>query len=118
MAFSDNKRRKFSNKYDPINFFVETFNYDVWFENEKSTETATRIEKVGSTDKEESVDLSDIPPLESDEKEVKERKGLKILTPKKLLTRFPILLAEIKAENNSGKLKTEIRPILYLFISA
>ena len=31
-------------------------------------------------------------PLEGDE-EVKERKGLKILIPNKLLTRLPILLA-------------------------
>ena len=36
-------------------------------------------------DKEESVDLSDMPPLEGDE-EVKERKGLQILTRDKLLT--------------------------------
>ena len=32
-------------------------------------------------------------PLEGDEKKVKEEKGLKILTPKKLLTRLPILIA-------------------------
>ena len=31
-------------------------------------------------------------PLKSDE-EVKDEKGLKFLTPSKLLTRFPILLA-------------------------
>ena len=36
-------------------------------------------------DKEESVDLSDMPPLEGDE-EVKKRKGLQILTRDKLLT--------------------------------
>ena len=44
----------------------------------------------------------------------REGKGIKILTPKKLLTRFPILLAQIKAGNNSYKLKNEIRQILYL----
>ena len=43
--------------------------------------------------KEESVDLSDMPPPEGNE-EVKERRGLKILTPNKLLTRFSILLAD------------------------
>ena len=44
--------------------------------------------------------------------------GLKILTPKKLLTRLPILLlAQIKAGNNSYKLKNEIRPILHFYIS-
>ena len=57
-----------------------------------------------------------MPPLEGDE-EVKEGKGLKILTPNKLLTRLPILLAQIKARNNSYKLKNEIRQILYLRIS-
>ena len=36
-----------------------------------------------------------------------ERKELKILTPKKLLTRLPLLLAQIKAGNNSYKLKTK-----------
>ena len=35
--------------------------------------------------------------------------GLKILAPNKLLTRLWILLAQIKAGNNSYKLKTEIR---------
>ena len=43
-------------------------------------------------DKEE---LDDMPPLECDE-EVKEGAGLKILTPNKLFTRVPILLAQIK----------------------
>ena len=52
-------------------------------------------------------------PLKGDKEEVKEEKGLKILTPNKLLTSFPILLAQIKAENNSNKLKNEIRQVLY-----
>ena len=39
--------------------------------------------------------------------------GLKILTNKQLLNRLPILLAQIQAENNSKKLKNEIRQILY-----
>ena len=65
-------------------------------------------------DKEEFVHLSDMPPLEIDE-EVKEEKGLKILTPNKLLTRLRISLAQTKIGNNSNKLKNEIRKILYLF---
>ena len=89
-------------KYDPPKWFLGTYNYDDWLEN------------VESTDKEESVDLSDLPPLEGDKK-VKEGKGLKILTPNKLFTRLPILLAQIKAGNNSCKLENEIRQILYLF---
>ena len=41
-------------------------------------------------------------------------KRSKILTPSKLLTRFIILLTQIKAGNSSNKLKNEIRQILYL----
>ena len=51
--------------------------------------------------------------LESN-KEVKKWKRFKILTPNKLLTRLPTLLAQIKAQKNSYKLKNEIRKILYL----
>ena len=54
-----------------------------------------------------------MPPVEGDEEDVTEGKGLKILTPNKLLTRLPILLAQIKARNNSYKLKNEITQILY-----
>ena len=53
-------------------------------------------------------------PLEGD-KEGKGAKELKILTPNKLLTRLPVLLVQIKAENNSYKLKNKIRQIVYLF---
>ena len=40
-------------------------------------------------------------------------KGLIILTPQQMLTRLPILLAQIKAGNNSQELKNEIRQLLY-----
>ena len=40
-------------------------------------------------------------------------KGLKILTPQQIFTRLPMLLAQIKAGNNSEKLKNEIRQLLY-----
>ena len=39
--------------------------------------------------------------------------GLKILTPQQMLARLPILLAQIKAGNNSLELKNEIRQVLY-----
>ena len=70
-------------------------------------------DKTINSDNKESVDLSDMQSLEDNEK-VKEGKGLKILTPNKLLTTLSILLAQIKAGNNSFKLKNEIRQILYL----
>ena len=47
-------------------------------------------------------------------KRINEGTRLKILTPDKLLARFSILLAQMKAGNNSSKLKYEIRQVLYL----
>ena len=42
-----------------------------------------------------------------------EGKGLKILTPKQTLQRLPIVLAQVKAGNNSESLLNEIRQIIY-----
>ena len=39
--------------------------------------------------------------------------GLKILTENQMLSRLPITLAQLKAGNNSEKLKNEIRQLLY-----
>ena len=39
--------------------------------------------------------------------------GLKILTPKQMLQRLPISLAQIKKGNNSQSLLNEIRQIVY-----
>ena len=38
-------------------------------------------------------------------------KGLKILTPQQMLSRLPISLAQLKAGNNSEKLKNETRQL-------
>ena len=48
-----------------------------------------------------------------DEEEPEIRKGLKIITPKQMITRLPILLAQKQAGNNSQKLNNEIRQIIY-----
>ena len=40
-------------------------------------------------------------------------KGLEILTPDQMLSRLPTTLAQLKAGNNSEKLKNEIRQLLY-----
>ena len=39
--------------------------------------------------------------------------GLKILTPKQMLQRLPIALAQINAGNNSENLLNEIRQVVY-----
>ena len=41
-----------------------------------------------------------------------EGKGLKILTPNQMLSRLPIPLAQLKATNNSEKLKNKINQLL------
>ena len=43
----------------------------------------------------------------------KQGTGLKILTPKQMLQRLPIALAQVKAGNNSENLLNEIRQIVY-----
>ena len=40
-------------------------------------------------------------------------KGLKIFTPKQMLQRLPIVLAQVKAGNNSESLLNEIRKVVY-----
>ena len=57
-----------------------------------------------------------MPDLESEESAAQEEQsgqGLKILTPDQMLSRLPISLAQLKAGNNSEKLKNEIRQLLY-----
>ena len=46
-------------------------------------------------------------------KQNKKRQGLRILTPQQMLSRLQIYLAQLKAGNNSQKLKNEIRQLLF-----
>ena len=52
---SDRKRKKVNSKYKPKKLFIKGYNYNDWYEN------------VEPSDKEESVDISDMPPLGGDE---------------------------------------------------
>ena len=58
-----------------------------------------------------------MPDLESEKSAEQRRKqkgqGLKILTTNQMLSRLPISLAQLKAGNNSERLKEEIRQLLY-----
>ena len=94
------------------------------FENEESADTTTKAIKSSKEEsadtttnrgKEESADMPSMALLEDLDDKVKAGKGLKILTQNKLLTRLHVLLAQVKAGNNSYKLKSEIRQTLYLF---
>ena len=48
--------------------------------------------------------------------ESRQGKRLKILTPKQMLQRLPIALAQIKAGNNSDSLLNEIKKIVYSIV--
>ena len=87
-------------KFKPINLKFKGYDCGrLW--NETSDEDCDNYGKY----EEECIVLPDMPPLESDEEETKERKALKILTPKNFFTRLTILLVQ----TNSYKLKKEIR---------
>ena len=57
--------------------------------------------------------IVDFYNLKSDSDTGKKGKELKILTNQQMLSRLPILLAQIQAGNNSIKLKNETRQIIY-----
>ena len=69
----DATRSKMDSKYNPINVTLDEYDYKEWYKEGSDDSTV-------KDDEEESYDL---PQLKSDE-EVKERKGLKILTSNKL----------------------------------
>ena len=56
-------------------------------------------------EKENPNEIVDIFEMILEFKRQQEGQGLKILTPNQMLSRLPILLAQLKAGNNSKKLK-------------
>ena len=52
--------------------------------------------------------------MRKSDEENQKGQGLKILTPDQMLSRLPISLAQLKAGNNSEKLKNEIRQLMNL----
>ena len=71
----------------------------IWNEEEKETKNPNKI--------------VDIVEKILDFNRQQQGQGLKMLTPNQMLSRLAISLAELKAGNNSEKLKNEIRKILY-----
>ena len=74
------------------------------------------IENMGEEEKEiekpgEIIDI--VEKLLIFNKQNQQGQGLKILTPDQMLSRLPISLAQLKAGNNSQKLKNEIGQLLY-----
>ena len=58
-------------------------------------------------------ETTDMPDLECEESSEKGGQGLKILTGNQMLSRLPITLAQLKAGNNSERLRNETRQLLY-----
>ena len=52
-----------------------------------------------------------VPPSETEK--IQNGQELKVMTAKQVITRLPILLAQLKAGNNSNTLKNEMRQIAY-----
>ena len=69
----------------------------------------------------EQLDATDMPDLEIEESAEQRRKhkahAFKILILQQMLSRLPISLAQLKAGNNSQKLKNEIRLLYSLYRS-
>ena len=88
------KKKLVSPRYNISDLFLDYYYYEDWFASPLEGD-----EKVPT-----------MPPPEGEEEEKsKEEKGLKILTPNKLLTTLSILLAQIIAGNYSNKLKDKTR---------
>ena len=116
---------KLSNDYNPINktkikekndalksakklFFIREEIIDAFKKGVFPCIDGFHVEK--ETD--EQPDTTDMPELESEESAEQKRnqpgKGLNILTPNQMLSRLPITLAQLKAGNNSDKLKMKL----------
>ena len=84
---------------------------------EESVAERTKMRRQKKSD-DEQPGTTDIPDLESEEsaEQGRKQKGqrLKIFTSDQMLSRLPITLAQLKAGNNSEKLKNEIRQLLHL----
>ena len=99
-------------KNEIINAFNKSiFPYIDGFQVKKETDEDT------DEDTDDEMDTTIMPELESEESAAERRnqqgEGVKILTPNQMLSRLPISLAQLKAGNNSEKLKNEIRQLLY-----
>ena len=95
---TDKEKEKMGEKYIPKNLLLKGQRFIEEKSNSQSEETIAEKVKLrrrkAYDDSDELIDIPDMSPLEDDEEEVKKGKGLRILTPNKLLTRLPILLAK------------------------
>ena len=101
------------------NLLIKDQRFNEYEEKSKSQRKETiakrvKLRRQKADDSYQFIDIAIMPLPEGDKEEVKEGKRLKSLARKKLLTRLPILLAQVKARKNSNKLKNVVTQILYL----
>ena len=101
------------------NLLIKDQRFNEYEEKSKSQPEETiakrvKLRRQKADDSYQFIDIAIMPLPEGDKEEVKEGKRLKSLARKKLLTRLPILLAQVKARKNSNKLKNVVTQILYL----
>ena len=104
-------RKLFSIREEIIRAFKKgVFPYIDGFQVEKESDEKSTLGN-------ENIDATDMSDVEGEESAVERRnqqaQGHKMLTPNQMLSRLTISLAQLKAGNNSEKLKNEIRQLLY-----
>ena len=114
-----NNQIKFSEAKNKQNKFINKLNnIKIGSKNTEQKEVTTNLEKFYKSREEVINFCRDFTEMLSnanyDARQNKtEGKGLKILSPKQILQRLPIALAQVKAGNNSESLLNEIRQIIY-----
>ena len=115
IGFSEakNKQNEFLNKLSNINWQIYN-----WQKNSR-TRKNNNLEKFYLSRQEVINSFRDYTEMLSDARYKSKQNnttkgtGIKIITPKQMLQRLPIALAQVKAGNNSENLLNEIRQIVY-----
>ena len=89
--------------------WIDTINKQLT-KSKNSVKNVPKNDKLKSEENEKIIDVVE-KILELDRQ--KQGQGLKIITPDQIFSRLPITLAQLKAGNNSEKLKNEIGQLLY-----
>ena len=114
-----NSQIKFSEVKNKQNEFLSKLNnIKIGKKNYRTKETINNLEKFYKSREEvinffrDYIEILSDANYDAKQNETK-GKGLKILTPKQMLQRLPIALAQVKAGNNSESLLNKIRQIVY-----
>ena len=98
-----------TNDREENNKLVSVINSELQDLKEEIKEMSEKEREIGKPDKIVKI----VKEVVKFNKQKQEGRGLKILTPRQMLSRLPISLAQLKAGNISEKLKNEIRQLLY-----